>query len=348
MSALIPNSPKLTVILPVYNAVEYVAKAIDSVLVQTFNDFELILIDDGSIDGSLEVLTQLAASDSRIILVSRENRGLVATLNEGLGRAKGEFVARMDADDIAIPDRFSKQLDFLEASGYDICGASVQCFDQSEHLWRYPKTPELVEIQLLFDSPFAHPVVMFRTKALKALKYSDSHPDVEDYDLWQRAWEFGLKGGNLDDVLLRYRVHSKQISQKHLLRQRNLANVVRRRHWLAIVGKEYRLEIESLFKMLDGKGGDFSDVAIFIQKVAQRYYGEGRALFLSQVFRVAISGAATSSQPWNTWRQLLEKCDVEKNISQEVILFAVWVLRIGPQSRAYQWAKSFYLGGKLR
>lgn len=338
------NSPEITVILPVYNAEKYVAESIQSILSQTFADFELILIDDGSTDGSLEVLQRFAAKDRRVVLHSRENRGLIDTLNEGIENARGTYIARMDADDIAMPDRFRQQINFLKNNNYDICGSSVQCFGQSSRIWRYPCAPEEVEIHLLFDSPFAHPAVMCRAAVLNTLRFSSDFPNVEDYDLWQRAWQGSFKGGNLDNVLLQYRVHPLQVSQTRRVLQHNLANSVRQRHWLAIVGDEKRLKVDRLLKIHSEDNVEFAEVSPLFQAVALQYSGTARAYFLSQVFRLAVKAATTSKRPWITWRNLLRTSKADRDLRQEIILLIVWVLRLGPQNQLYQFAKSCYLG----
>jgi glycosyltransferase involved in cell wall biosynthesis len=120
--------PLVSVVLPVYNAQRYVAAALESVLGQSMSDLEVIAIDDGSSDGSLAEMERIAAADARVRLVSRPNRGLVATLNEGVAAAGGEWIARMDADDVSLPERFATQLDFMQSARVDVCGSAVANF----------------------------------------------------------------------------------------------------------------------------------------------------------------------------------------------------------------------------
>ena len=107
------NTPMISVVMPVYNAEKYLDEAIKSILVQTCKDFEFIIINDGSNDKSLEIIEKYNIQDERIVLINRENRGLIASLNEGIEKTKGRYIARMDADDISLPDRFEKQIEFL-------------------------------------------------------------------------------------------------------------------------------------------------------------------------------------------------------------------------------------------
>ncbi|RMD80520.1 MAG: glycosyltransferase, partial [Chloroflexi bacterium] len=207
----VKTSPLVSVLMPVFNAERYVAEAIESILRQSFQDFEFIIIDDGSTDGSLDILKRYAARDPRIRLVSRENRGLVATLNEGIELARGQWVARMDADDIALPERLALQVRHLEATKADFCGGAVACFGDWRALWRYPLTHEACEVRLLFGVPFAHPTVMGRREVFDRLRYQPEFVFAEDYDLWQRAWAAGYRLVNVPEIVLRYRVHAAQI-----------------------------------------------------------------------------------------------------------------------------------------
>ena len=122
------RSPLITVVLPVYNGEKYLSEAIDSILTQTFADFELITINDGSTDDSLQILRKYEQRDSRIRVIARENRGLATTLNDSVDIARGEWVARMDQDDIALPHRFERQLAWLKETGADISGSWVRRF----------------------------------------------------------------------------------------------------------------------------------------------------------------------------------------------------------------------------
>ncbi|MBK7312919.1 glycosyltransferase family 2 protein [Candidatus Aalborgicola defluviihabitans] len=186
--------PVLSVILPVYNAKHFVEHAVVSILQQSYSNFELIIIDDGSFDGTTDILKRLSSQNARIVLLIRENRGLVASLNEGIRMARGEFIARMDADDVALTQRFTDQIAYLHRTGYDLCGTAIQCFGKSELVWRYPSTPAEVEVQLLFDSPYAHPSTMCKASLYKTLGYRNVFAGAEDYDFMAACLAIGSKG----------------------------------------------------------------------------------------------------------------------------------------------------------
>lgn len=223
-----PPSPVVSVLMPVFNGGAYLGEAVESILNQTFRDFEFLIIDDGSTDDSLKLLRQYAMRDSRIRVIARENRGLTSTLNELLSIARGEFVARMDADDISMPERFARQIAFIRDNPRVVCvGAAFQMIDSAGRYLTTLTSPQTdAEIQSLHLSGHAaitHPVVMMRLAAVNQVGGYDSNYDlVEDLDLWLRLGEVG-EFANLTDVLLKYRLHSKSISEMAGQKQRDAA-----------------------------------------------------------------------------------------------------------------------------
>jgi len=224
-------SSMISVLLPVHNAEAYLPLALKSLLVQSFKDFEIIAINDGSTDLSGEILNKYAKRDSRIRVFHRPQRGLVPTLNEGIDLANGQWIARMDADDIALPFRFELQLEQLLRTDADFCGGAVKCFGDTRATLSYPQSNEACGAQLLFGVPVAHPAVIGRIAAFKSLRYDLRFMHAEDYDLWQRAWESGYQFTNLRDIVLYYRVHKKQVSSKYNSEQNRMSDAVRIRHW---------------------------------------------------------------------------------------------------------------------
>jgi len=207
-------APVLSVIMPVYNAEKYVYEAIDSLLKQTFADFELLIFDDGSTDSSREII--LSFRDSRIRLTdSPVNTGYVKHLNEGLIQARGQYIARMDADDIAAPNRFLLQVEYLQQHpDVAVCGAWIEFIGSKQGLLEYPIDHiNIVTQMLLFGNAMAHPAVMLRKSVLTAhqLSYDASLEPAEDYDLWYHMAALG-KLHNLPEVLLKYRMHAQNES----------------------------------------------------------------------------------------------------------------------------------------
>jgi hypothetical protein len=209
-------TPRISVILPVYNAEAFLAAAVGSILAQTFRDFELIAIDDGSTDRTATILDDLAQQDDRIVVIRQRNAGVVAALNRGLALARGEFVARMDADDMARPQRFARQMTFLDAyPDVAVVGSAVTLVDATGSVLgdvRYPESAQAVAEFLETGSPLAHPAVMMRRAVIIAAGgYRAAFQYAEDYDLWLRLAEHH-KLANLPDRLLLYRQHEAKLS----------------------------------------------------------------------------------------------------------------------------------------
>jgi len=209
--------PLVSVVMSVYNAEKYLDESIQSILSQTYSNFEFIIINDGSTDESLEIIERYAEKDNRIIVISRENRGLIASLNEGIKKAKGKYIARMDADDISMPTRFEKQVEFMEKNKHiGICGTAVIGFgeDMKESIWKLSTKSSALKTQLLFSSCFAHPSVMMRKEVLvqNTLLYNQEFLHVEDYALWVELAKI-TEFANLSQPLLRYRVLKNSITR---------------------------------------------------------------------------------------------------------------------------------------
>lgn len=211
------SPPVVSVLLPVHNASAYVRCAIDSILRQTYRNFELIVIDDASTDGSCAVLDDL--DDPRIVrLTFKKNQGIVSALNAALSKARGRYIARMDADDIATRNRFQLQVDYLDQHpDVAVVGSWIKGFGEvrREYVHRYPVNHAEIQACLLFESPFAHPTVMMRRSILDSLgqAYSACYPYTEDWELWSRLISVG-GGANIPLPLLRYRIHLKSSSQR--------------------------------------------------------------------------------------------------------------------------------------
>jgi glycosyltransferase involved in cell wall biosynthesis len=205
--------PELSVIMCVYNGESFLKEAVESVLRQTYASFEFIVVNDGSTDRSSEILASF--DDPRIKKIDNNgNLGLIRSLNLGLDLAKGEFIARMDADDICAPDRLQKQMSFLK-DNHDIgvCGTWLKIVGE-EASYEFPTTHDEIIAALLEYNSMAHPSVMFRTKVLKdsGLRYDLGFPGAEDYELWSRLI-FLTRFANIPETLLFYRRHGQQVTQ---------------------------------------------------------------------------------------------------------------------------------------
>lgn len=209
--------PGASVILPVYNAGKYLEQSIDSILSQTYKNFELLLLDDGSTDGSKEVLEHYAVQDARCKVFSWPNQGLVKTLNEGIRLAKADIIFRMDADDVCLDLRFEKQIDYLSQRPECVAvGSKVLLIDEENlPLTEFSLSLEHDDIDARhlagYGGMIVHPAAAIRKKALiKIGGYHEKYQHAEDLDLFLRLAEVG-KLANLPDVLLKYRQHVSSI-----------------------------------------------------------------------------------------------------------------------------------------
>ena len=223
------ENPMISVVMSVYNAEKYLDEAIESILNQTYKDFEFIIINDGSKDDSLKTIRKYEQQDNRIIVISRENRGLIFSLNEGIEISSGKYIARMDADDISLPTRFEKQLQFMEKDNLDICGSHYYVINQTN---KYLSTRivssnlEFNKIVLVRSVPFAHGSVMFRKAFLidNSLFYGSTQYDkAEDYALWIKFSKHGAKISNVDDFLFKYRHLNDSLSKQKINYQHALS-----------------------------------------------------------------------------------------------------------------------------
>jgi glycosyltransferase involved in cell wall biosynthesis len=222
------DGPAISVLLPVYNAERFVAEAVESILAQTFGDFELLALDDGSSDGSLLILREFAARDARMVVRSRENRGLVASLNELISYARGPYLARMDADDVCMPDRFLKQSGFLNSfPDHVLVGGWIEFRSEAGQPIGVIKTPvaheEIDRSHVKGYSSVWHPTAMIRKASVERLGgYRPQFTSAEDLDLWLRLAEIG-KIANLPEVVLGYRLLDGSISGSKRGEQRESA-----------------------------------------------------------------------------------------------------------------------------
>jgi len=213
-------APLISVIVPVYNAERYVAQSLQSILNQSIGDLELIVIDDGSTDNSAAVIEKI--KNTRLHLHKQANAGMAAALNKGISLAKGKFIARQDADDISLPDRFEKQLVYLSAHpGVGLLGTQAALIDgtgkRTGGFLHHSTDNETLKATLYFDNPFVHSSVMLRKETLdKVGLYNNSlHPLLQDFDLWFRISQIS-DIGNLPEVLQEYRQLPSGISATSL------------------------------------------------------------------------------------------------------------------------------------
>lgn len=272
------SQPLVSVILPVYNGEKHLAEAIDSLLAQTYTNLEINVIIDGSKDNCLSIAQSY--QDERVKVYENEvNLGLIGTLNRGLSLCKGEYIARMDQDDISLSHRFQKQVEFLQKHPKSVlCGSNYTTFGEKAETTYFATSPEEIKIQLHFFSCIGHPTVMFNAKVLFefGINYQD-FKDTEDWATWYALSKAGAEFRNLDDVLLKYRLEGQSTTVQDF----ETRKMQYKKHYKIILSD---LNIEPNERNLDlhwalsmGHIGRFKDDEIinFTKKVAQALKEEG-------------------------------------------------------------------------
>jgi glycosyltransferase involved in cell wall biosynthesis len=216
--------PLVSISMPAFNAEHYIAEAIESILSQSYQNFELIICDDGSTDKTRKIIDRY--DDPRIIKIfSKVNRGLIATRNEIAQIAKGKYLALLDADDLAFPERLSLQVEFLESGNADLCGADHWTLNQGTGAIKPSRQRHSnADIQALLSvcSPLCNPAVMGRIEIFRAHPYLTSYIHAEDYCLWTEIALAGYKFANIPQKLIIYRLHPTQTSVNHMGAARNV------------------------------------------------------------------------------------------------------------------------------
>lgn len=299
--------PKVTVLMPVYNAEKFLAQAIESILSQTFRDFEFLIIDDGSSDQSLDIIKGFGVQDKRIRVVARKNKGLVATLNEGLSIAQGKYVARQDADDISEKKRLEKQIEYLENdSSVGLVGTNYHVIDDggrvtaTTDVFTSPDDLKLVEV---FFNHFGHGTIMARADLMTKHGYDITYKHAEDYDLWVRL-SHEARIANLSEPLYQWRQHLEGVTTVHGGAMRAQAQRIRDREFEFFLNNKKKFKTFS-FHPFSMRGG----LRTYLSKKNSLYRDMALMFCLCGLRRKAVPFLllAWVHAPWQpkTYKQLL-------------------------------------------
>ena len=290
----------ISVILPVYNGESYIEDSIRSILGQTHQNFELIIINDGSTDNSDKIIKGFLKSN-KIIYKSRKNKGLVNTLNEGIKLSSGSYIARMDQDDISYPKRLEKQLNFMQKNNIDVCGTSYHVINEQGKIIKtvesHKNNFEIILSAMMV--PFIHPSVMFRNifKEKNIFYGNNNKVQAEDYDLWIRLIKMNLVFGNINEILIKYRlINTSMTSVNYIKIYKEVYKICNE------FNKEYKEELlisfmkinksqvqkkflgimfKSIFNFIKVNGINSKILIIFI-RFNLKYSSKGLILFLKQ------------------------------------------------------------------
>lgn len=254
------NAPLVSVVMPTYNGQEFIAEAIQSILDQTFRDFEFIIIDDGSTDSTAGIVASF--QDKRIVYIKKkENSGIANSLNQGIQKARGKYIARMDDDDVSLPQRLEKQIEVFKDNKVLLCATAVYV---KERILPIPITHDAFLLRLLFYNPIAHPSVMIKSEILKHFLYKPDFVPLEDYELWSRLIFNGNYTG-IQEPLLEIRQRKEGSTGKWRKKQLELSKEVTQKiyektnlsklkdhdvYYPALVSQDYSLSGRQLRKLI--------------------------------------------------------------------------------------------------
>ncbi len=302
-SAIKNKTIPITVLMSVYNSSTHLMEAIDSILNQTFIDFEFLIINDGSTDTTSNILESL--KDHRIRIVKNStNKGLIYSLNKGLSLSKGKYIVRMDSDDISHPNRLQKQWNFMEKNSYtDICGSFSNVIGTRE-VRRPPTNYIKCWLELLVNNVISHPSVIIRRDSLikNNLFYSNEYLHSEDYDLWVRCSMKKMRIENIAEVLLYYRIHENQVSQKYLTIQLHAAKEIRKKYLAYCWPYQSADDLELICNLVENKIISIKDFILFRDRIIKKSilsYGSCNEInlekFMLKLYQKNICSAISSN-----------------------------------------------------
>jgi len=309
--------PKISVIMPVFNCEKYLDESINSILNQTYRDFNFFIINDGSTDNSEKIIKNYQEKDDRIILLTQNNQGVTKSLNKGIRNCRGKYIARMDADDVCAPKRFELQLEYLEKyPNTDIVGCLVSLISEKGKLIRslddLPLEDYQIKWHLIFGSPLIHPALMIRRRIFDDIGYYDDSLNVaQDIELWRRL-SHHIKFYNIPERLFDLRIHKESTSSLFRNEQERIRNKSLVQYINTLTGMKYKIsDINLLIKLMKNGISNFSQFRfstnilnrlriVFINtkcksKFEKKYINENlSSLFLQAVFNTVRSNIIIS------------------------------------------------------
>lgn len=339
----VSSLPLISVLIPCHNAAPWLKGAVDSVCAQSIRNLEILIYDDGSTDESGDAIDRLAATDPRIVVMGEAtNRGIVYVLNAMLKNARGAYIARMDGDDICLPQRFEQQLRFIEAGNADLCGTWFQEFGGGiPRTVRWRHKPDELRAAMLFQNTICHPTVMAKREVFESFTYREDYNLAEDYDLYVRALtRFRL--ANLPATLLRYRRHREQATYARRTRMEEVTCRVRLEA-LTAQGIEASPEEQRIHNVIRAPQSirsmeDFDRIETWLLKLIGCFDNpEAQRTIASQWTRAAVRAAPLGWAMWRRYRgSPLRKLLDNRPTAECIDLAVLATLRLDYRSRAFE------------
>ncbi|WP_110186270.1 glycosyltransferase family 2 protein [Pokkaliibacter plantistimulans] len=271
--------PKVSVVLPVFNAAPYLNQCIDSILNQTLQNIELVIVDDGSTDESVDIARSYLEKDRRVrLLQNKKNMGLINILNRAPEICQSKYIARMDADDWSVPERLLLQCDYLDAnSEIDVVGSWIKLFGGRNEVWHYRAQNDFIKALLLFkNNGMPNNSIVVRRELLEQFKYDSSYIHVEDAEFWTRVMieRPDVRFANLPKVLTHYRIHNTQVSEKHRDVQQFQYKRIVRRLVEFVAGSVTEDEWLCHWSLIEDTGQELAAIARWVNKLITAYQGK--------------------------------------------------------------------------
>lgn len=340
---------KISVLIPCYNSSGWINEAVTSICAQTKNDIEILIYNDGSTDGSAEIIESLAASDSRIIpLGDSTNRGISHALNTMLHKASGEYIARMDADDISLPQRLERQLRFLEEKKIDLCGTWFQEFGGGvPRQVRWHTSPQALMAAMLFQNTICHPTIMARREVFEQFQYRSEYNLAEDYDIFVRALS-KFKLANMPEVLLRYRRHPQQATKAKRGKMEQVTCRIRLEALQSqgINASQDEQYIHNLIRAPHSicECSDLENIEMWLLKLLTYFSdAEAKNVVASQWTRAAVRAAPLGGAMWKKYRESPLYAKLPRSFFSSLDIAVLAVTRIDYTSRAFEVLRRFGL-----
>lgn len=262
--------PLVSVVMPTYNSERFLKESIESILNQIYRDFEFIIVADSSVDGTDSILDSYQQKDDRIKIYHHERIGLIGSLNKGCRLAKGKYIARMDADDISLPNRLEKQVSYMETHpAIGILGTGLRYIDENGRRGKSiinPTNPKMIGLYLYFENCIAHPSVMMRREVIEPLDfYNSAALHAEDYDLWARSSRI-TQISNLPEILLYYRIWTGSICQRNASMQNQAVIEIRQSLISRLLSPE--ISVDAIVTPMDMANSSFIEMIQRIENVA--------------------------------------------------------------------------------
>jgi glycosyltransferase involved in cell wall biosynthesis len=334
--------PTTSVIMPVHNGSKWLKQALTSILDSKDDSVEVIVIDDGSTDESAAIIKSMMATHHALKLITNSsNLGIVASLNRGLQAARGRFIARMDADDITMPSRFSRQIHYLEQTGCDLCGTWFIEFGQGiPRTVRWPHDEDAVRAAMLFQNTILHPTILARREVFEEFQYREEYRLAEDYDLLTRVCS-KFRVANLPEPLLRYRRHPRQATQA---RRAAMEDVTRRIRIQALrqQGFDPSPEEERLHNLVRAPVSirnqrDLRGIETWLLKLHQACGSKrARDIVASQWVRACIRAAPLRGAMWDSFRGSALYTAAGVNIGTGIDVYLLSRLGLDYRSKSFE------------